>query len=60
MRKALGRGLEVLLPEEAQKYGLINELEIGSDGMVHCPDAPGVGADVDLELVKRRRLATLS
>jgi L-alanine-DL-glutamate epimerase-like enolase superfamily enzyme len=51
---------EVLLPEGAQKYGLINDLEIGSDGMVHCPDAPGVGADIDLELVKRRRLATLS
>jgi L-alanine-DL-glutamate epimerase-like enolase superfamily enzyme len=51
---------EVQLPDEAQKYGVLNDLEIGSDGMVRCPETPGVGAEIDFELVKRTRLATLS
>lgn len=51
---------EVLLPDGAQKYGILNDLQIGDDGMVHCQEAPGVGAEIDFELVKSRRLATLS
>jgi L-alanine-DL-glutamate epimerase-like enolase superfamily enzyme len=50
---------EVLLPHGAHKYGLTNDIQIGRDGMAHCPETPGIGADFDLELIKRKRIATL-
>jgi L-alanine-DL-glutamate epimerase-like enolase superfamily enzyme len=50
---------EVLMPAGAHKYGLLNDLDIGSDGLVHCPQTPGVGAEIDREVVQRRKLATL-
>ncbi len=28
---------EVLLPHGAHKYGLLNDIEIGQDGLAHCP-----------------------
>jgi L-alanine-DL-glutamate epimerase-like enolase superfamily enzyme len=51
---------EVLLPHGAHKYGVVNEIEIGSDGMAHCPDTPGIGAVVDMDLIKAKTIATLS
>ena len=51
---------EVLLPHGAHKYGLIKDIEIGKDGLAHCPRTPGIGAEIDLDLVKRKRIAQLS
>jgi L-alanine-DL-glutamate epimerase-like enolase superfamily enzyme len=51
---------EVLLPHGAHKYGLTNDIQIGKDGMARCPETPGIGADFDLELIKRKRIAALS
>jgi L-alanine-DL-glutamate epimerase-like enolase superfamily enzyme len=50
---------EVLLPEKAQKYGLVKDIEVDADGFVHAWDAPGVGAEVDMELVKAKQTAVL-
>lgn len=50
---------EVLLPEAAQKYGLLAEIEIGADGMVRAPDKPGLGAEIDFALIEREKLAVL-
>ncbi|MCP5156583.1 MAG: mandelate racemase [Ectothiorhodospiraceae bacterium] len=50
---------EVLLPAGAQKYGLVDDIEIGPDGLVHAPTAPGLGHTVDHELVARKRTTTL-
>lgn len=50
---------EVLLPAEAQKYGLLEEIEIGADGMVRAPDKPGLGAEIDFALIERNRIAVL-
>ena len=44
----------------AQKYGLLNDLEVDQDGMVHAPTGPGLGAKIDFELIKRKSLAVLT
>jgi L-alanine-DL-glutamate epimerase-like enolase superfamily enzyme len=51
---------EVLLPHGAHKYGLKNDIVIGPDGLAHCPTAPGIGAEIDLELIARKTTAKLS
>jgi L-alanine-DL-glutamate epimerase-like enolase superfamily enzyme len=51
---------EVLLPDGAQKYGLAIEIEIDKDGLVHAFDKPGLGADIDFDLIKRKQVAVLS
>jgi L-alanine-DL-glutamate epimerase-like enolase superfamily enzyme len=50
---------EVLLPDGAQKYGLAQDIEIDRDGLVHAPDAPGLGAAIDFALIQRRTAAVL-
>jgi len=50
---------EVLLPEEAQKHGLVHDLEIDKDGFVHVPNRPGIGAEIDFELIERNKIAEL-
>lgn len=47
---------EVLLPAESKKYGLAQDIEIDSDGMVHAPTGPGLGAAIDFELIQRNQL----
>jgi L-alanine-DL-glutamate epimerase-like enolase superfamily enzyme len=50
---------EVLLPHGAHKYGVINEIEIDRDGLAHCPETPGIGAEIDFELIEARKIAAL-
>jgi len=50
---------EVLLPDEAQKHGLIDDIEVGADGLVHGYDAPGLGAAIDMEQIQAKTVATL-
>jgi L-alanine-DL-glutamate epimerase-like enolase superfamily enzyme len=50
---------EVLLPAGAQKYGLVEDIEVDGAGLVHAPVGPGLGARIDFELVRRRTLAVL-
>ncbi len=47
---------EVLLPDGAQKYGLAPDIEI-IDGHVHAIDRPGLGADIDFDLIKSKHVA---
>ncbi len=51
---------EVLLPHGAHKYGLLNDIQIGRDGLAHCPQVPGIGAEIDFDLIKRKQLTQLS
>ena len=51
---------EVLLPDGAQKYGLAKDIEVDTNGLVHAIDKPGLGADIDFELIKRKQVAVLS
>ena len=51
---------EVLLPSESQKYGLVQDIEIDADGMVHAPSGPGLGAQIDFELIARKKVGVLA
>ena len=52
--------LEVLLPDEAQKYGLVEDLTVDGMGLVHAIGQPGLGAAIDFELIRRKTVAVLS
>ncbi len=51
---------EVLLPHGAHKYGVINEIEIDKAGLAHCPEAPGIGAEINFDVIRRNTLSELS
>lgn len=50
---------EVLLPEAAQKYGLVHDIEVDRQGLVHAPEKPGLGYEIDWELVKNKQTRVL-
>lgn len=50
---------EVFLPDSAQKYGLVKDIEVDATGHVHAPTGPGLGAEIDFELIKRKTVAVL-
>jgi L-alanine-DL-glutamate epimerase-like enolase superfamily enzyme len=50
---------EVLLPAAAQKYGLVEDIEVDGQGLVHAITGPGLGAAIDHELIRRREVAVL-
>ena len=50
---------EVLLPDGAHKYGVLNDIRIDKNGMAHCPETPGIGAEIDFELIKKKQIAVL-
>jgi L-alanine-DL-glutamate epimerase-like enolase superfamily enzyme len=51
---------EVLLPDEVQKHGVVNDIEVDANGMVHIADSPGIGAEIDFELIEKNTVAVLS
>ena len=51
---------EVLLPAEAQKYGLARDIEVDSHGLVHAMNGAGLGAEIDFALIERKKLGVLS
>jgi L-alanine-DL-glutamate epimerase-like enolase superfamily enzyme len=51
---------EVLLPSGAQKYGLVEDIDIDSDGNVHAFNDPGLGAKIDFDLIERKKIAVVS
>ena len=50
---------EVLLPAGAQKYGLIEDIDVDSEGLVRAPEGPGLGARIDFELIEANTTAVL-
>ena len=51
---------EVLLPDAMQKYGLVEDITVDRDGLVHAPTEPGLGAQIDFELIERKKVGVLS
>ena len=47
------------MPSGAQKYGVIDDLEPDSQGMVRAPDQAGLGAKIDFDLIKSKTITTL-
>jgi hypothetical protein len=50
---------EVLLPDAAQKYGLLEDVSVDREGMVHAPSGPGLGYPIDFELIARKQISIL-
>jgi L-alanine-DL-glutamate epimerase-like enolase superfamily enzyme len=50
---------EVLLPDAVQKHGLVNDIEVDNDGLVHAPDEPGLGYQIDHELIEHNKITEL-
>lgn len=51
---------EVLLPDAAQKHGLIRDIEVDPDGLVHAIDEPGLGVQIDFDLIDNNQIELLS
>ncbi len=51
---------EVVLPDEAQKCGLVNDLSVGRDGFVSVPKEPGLGVEIDFELIDASKTRVLA
>jgi L-alanine-DL-glutamate epimerase-like enolase superfamily enzyme len=51
---------EVLLPDEAQKHGLVRDIEVDENGLVRAVNEPGLGAEIDFELIERNKIAELT
>jgi L-alanine-DL-glutamate epimerase-like enolase superfamily enzyme len=51
---------EVLLPDASQKYGLVQDIEVDAAGLVHAPKEPGIGAEIDFDLIKAKTVEVLS
>jgi len=51
---------EVLLPDGAQKYGLAQDITVGPDGLVRAPTQPGLGAEIDFDLIRSKQTGVLS
>lgn len=50
---------EVLQPDAAQKHGLVQDIEVDANGLVHAPTGPGLGYEIDWELVERNKVGEL-
>jgi L-alanine-DL-glutamate epimerase-like enolase superfamily enzyme len=50
---------EVLLPEKDNQYGLVADIEVDNEGFVHAPEKPGLGYDIDWDLVKHKTVRVL-
>ncbi|HSV84490.1 MAG TPA: enolase C-terminal domain-like protein [Ramlibacter sp.] len=50
---------EVLLPLESHRYGLLDDLRVDAQGLVHAPTGPGLGVAIDFDLVRRNTITEL-
>ena len=50
---------EVLLPDSAQKHGLVQDIDVDDQGFVHSINAPGLGVEIDFELIERNKVTVL-
>jgi L-alanine-DL-glutamate epimerase-like enolase superfamily enzyme len=50
---------EVFPADGANKYGLVEDIEVDDKGMVYAPQKPGLGYDIDWNLVKENKIRVL-
>ena len=46
---------EVYPSSGANKYGLVEDIEVDDQGMVYAPTEPGLGYEIDWDLVEREK-----
>ena len=47
---------EVFPANGANKYGLVEDIEVDAQGNVHAPERPGLGYEIDWDLVDREKV----
>ena len=47
------------MPDEVQKHGLVQDIEVDAKGLVHAHQKPGLGAEIDFDLIERNKVAEL-
>ncbi|RMF89509.1 MAG: mandelate racemase [Nitrospinota bacterium] len=50
---------EVFPASGANKYGLVQDIEVDDKGMVYAPEGPGLGYEIDWDLVRRDTIQVL-
>lgn len=50
---------EVLLPVESHRYGLCTDLAVDAGGLVRAPEGPGLGVEIDFDLIRRNTISVL-
>lgn len=50
---------EILLPLEAYDFGTVQKLVVDKDGYVHAPTGPGLGLELDWDLINRLTVQVL-
>ena len=50
---------EVLLADGAQNHWLIKDIEVDADGLVHAHQSPGLGVEIDFDLIEKNKVAEL-
>ena len=48
------------MPDAANKFGLVQDIEIDGEGIVPAPSDPGLGAEIDFKLIERNKIAVLT
>ena len=51
---------EVLLPFESHQYGLVDDIRIDGKGRAAAPTAPGLGVEIDHDLIRVKEVTRLS
>ena len=50
---------EFLVPPDMLQYGMTRDVAIDREGYVHGPSAPGIGFEIDMELLARTKVDEL-
>lgn len=50
---------EVLLPDDAHKFGVVNDVVLGADGHVRAPEGPGLGIEYDHAVIDKLTVGVL-
>jgi L-alanine-DL-glutamate epimerase-like enolase superfamily enzyme len=51
---------EVFMPDGDLKFGVVNDIEVDKEGFVHAYDGPGLGANLDYDLIDNNTVAVWS
>jgi L-alanine-DL-glutamate epimerase-like enolase superfamily enzyme len=51
---------EVFPSSGANKYGLVEDIEVDDQGMVYAPEQPGLGYEIDWDLVEREKVQVVT
>ena len=47
------------LPDAAQKHGLVEDIKVDKNGMVHAPTNPGLGYEIDFDLIEHNKVSEI-